>query len=392
MPGVLTGKGLASRTRAAAVFGVAATRLPVLLIGAIAVTIVGTVPPPAAEALWRVSTNEIANMLARWDTAFYYSIATQGYEWNPATFRHQNIVFFPFYPLLMRWGGAVLGGHPLAAGLIVSLVSFAGAMALVYRLAVLEVGEAPAWSAILLLSTFPYALYFSVVYTESLFLLLTVGAFYAMRRGHLMAAAMCGAAAGFTRPNGAWLALPLLLIALSAEYVESGEGASRIGRRTLAILAACAPLAGTAIYSGYLILRFGDALAWMHGQAAWGVPLLGRAPAPDPQRLPGEPIVKATEMVTWIGNMGAFAAAAAAILPVTRRFGPAYGAWIAVNVFPPVAAHLFISLGRFTSVLFPLFFWLAIRIPRPRLMQVVVGFAAGQALLAAWFFLWRPVV
>ena len=52
------------------------TRLPILLLGAIAVTIVGTVPPPAAEAVWRVSSHELTNMLARWDTFFYYSIAT----------------------------------------------------------------------------------------------------------------------------------------------------------------------------------------------------------------------------------------------------------------------------------------------------------------------------
>lgn len=389
---MLTGDQQASGTRAAVVFGLAATRLPVLLVGALAVTIVGTVPPPVAEALWRVSPNEITNMLARWDTAFYYTIATQGYQWHPEIFSHQNVAFFPFYPLLMEWGGVLLGGHPLIAGLIVSLFSFAAAMALVYRLAVLELGEAQAWKVILLLSTFPYALFFSVAYTESLFLFLTVGAFYAMRRGRLGAAALSGAAAGLTRPNGAWLVLPLLLIALSADGADGDGGSGQIARRWPAALAACAPLAGTAIYSGYLLLRFGDALAWMHGQAAWGFPLLGRPPAPDPLRLPGEPLIKATEVVTWIGNLGAFAAAAAAIFPVSRRFGAAYGLWIAVNIFPPVATHLFISLGRFTSVLFPLFFWLAIRIPGPRLMPVAAAFAAGQALLAAWFFLWRPVV
>ena len=56
-------------------------------------------------------------MLARWDTAFYHSIATAGYRWDPDVFQHDNIVFFPLYPLLMRWGGALLGGHPLLAGL-----------------------------------------------------------------------------------------------------------------------------------------------------------------------------------------------------------------------------------------------------------------------------------
>ena len=81
-----------------------------------------------------------------------------------------------------------------------------------------------------------------------------------------------------------------------------------------------------------------------------------------------------------------------AIRPISKTLGLAYGVWIAVNIFPPVAAHLFMSLGRFTSVLFPLFFWMAIRIPRERVPRVAGAFAAGQALLATWFFLWRPVV
>jgi hypothetical protein len=376
----------------AALVAVAATRLPVLLLGLAAVTIWGTVPPPAAEALWRVSANEASNMLARWDTAFYYSIATQGYQWNTASFTHQNVVFFPLYPLLMRWGGALVGGHPLVAGALISLGAFAGAQALLYRLAALEVGEAYAWPVILLVSTFPYALFFSMVYTESLFLLLTVGAFYAMRRGYFGAVAICGVATGLTRPNGFWLALPLLLLALSAGGPPAAGRSQPARRRALALLAAATPIVGTALYSAYLDLRFGDALAWMHGQAAWGLPLLGRPPAPDPPRLPGEAPIKLTEVVTWIGDFGALAAATAAIVPVARRFGVAYGVWIAVNVFPPVATHLFISLGRFTSVLFPLFFWMATQVPRRRLTPVAVAFGAGQALLAAWFFLWQPVV
>jgi hypothetical protein len=130
----------------------------------------------------------------------------------------------------------------------------------------------------------------------------------------------------------------------------------------------------------------------MHGQAAWGMPLLLRPPAPDPIRLPGEAAIKPIEVIVWIGNIAAFVAATLAIRPISRRFGLGYGVWIAVNVFPPVAAHLFISLGRFVSVLFPLFLWLAIRVPRERLMRVAGAFAACQALLAIWFFLWRPVV
>jgi hypothetical protein len=378
---------------ALAAIAVLGTRLPVLLVGALAVTLVGTVPPPAAEAIWRVSSHELTNMLARWDTFFYYTIATDGYSWDAAVFRHYNVVFFPLYPILMRWGGAALGGHPLAAGLIVSLAAYGGALVLLYRLALLELGDDYAWRVILLISTFPYALYFSVVYTESLFLLLTVGAFYAMRRGRLGWAALCGLAAGLTRPNGFWLALPMALLAVWPPDRDLPDARPRrpIGL-PLGLLVACVPAIGATIFSSYLQWRFGDALAWVHGQAAWGVPMLLRAGAPDPGKLPGEALIKPIEVITWIGNIAAFGAAAYAIRPVSRRLGLAYGVWIAVNIFPPVVAHLFLSLGRFTSVLFPVFFWMAIRIPRDKLLRVAGAFAVFQAVLAMWFFLWRPVV
>ena len=349
---------------AAAVLG---TRLPVLLLGALAVTIVGTVPPPAAEALWRVSPHELTNLLARWDTFFYYSIATGGYHWDPAIFRHENVVFFPLYPLLMRWGGARLGGHPLLAGLLVSLVAFAVAMVLLYRLAVLEVGEEYAGRVMLLLSDVSVrAVLFGGLHRIAV-PVLTVGAFYAMRRGRLGWAAVCGTGRR-TDPSERTLAgvaagaaaaadaggVMRLARARAASVVASDRAARRLraDRRHRSSPLSAVPLrrrAGLGPRSGGV------------GRAA-----VLRAVAPDPVRLPGEPVVKLTEVIGVCGDIAAFIAAAAAIRPVTRRFGVAYGAWIAVNLVPPVVAHLFISVGRFTSVLFPVFFWLAIRIPRER--------------------------
>jgi peptidoglycan/LPS O-acetylase OafA/YrhL len=51
-------------------------------------------------------------------------------------------------------------------------------------------------------------------------------------------------------------------------------------------------------------------------------------------------------------------------------------------------------MGRFTSVLFPLFVWLAWMLrhePRRRRL-VLIGCAAAQAIAAALFFSWRPLV
>ena len=375
------------------------TRVSILVLGALAVTLVGTIPAPTAEAFWRVSPHELVNLQARWDTYFYHQIATNGYDWDPSANLHQNVVFFPLYPLLMRWVGGWLGGHPLLAGTLISLAAFVGAMAVLYRLAVLELGEEKAWPVILLISTYPFALFFSAVYTESLFLLLTVTAFYAMRTRSLALAALSGLAAGFTRPNGFWLALPLLWIAVTARSDATDVDAgplprpwSRDRQRVAAVLVALAPIIGAALFSAFLHQRFGDALGWVHGQAAWGLQLLGRAPAPDPVRTAEDLRVKLSEVLVYAGDIGAFVWAAASIMPVARRVGVAYAIWITVNIFPPVAAHLFISLGRFTSILFPLFFLIALATPRERVGRVATAFAVCQAILAVGFFLWRPVV
>ena len=335
------------------------TRLPVLAIGGLAVWLVGTWPPPTSEALWRVSGNEIRNLLARWDTFWYYSIATEGYHWDAARFQHENVVFFPLYPLLMRWGGRLLGGHPLAAGLIVSLASFTGAVVLLYRLAVEDLGEAHAGPAILLLVTYPFALFYSAVYTESLFLFLTVGAFYAMRRDRVVTAAVLGLAAGLTRPNGCWLMLPLLWIAwertsgaiVPAPIVALGaaDRPGRGNRRCIRRISSC----DSATRSRGCTGRPRGACRSRCASARPTAVVFARAPSE-----------LYTDVLMWTLNIVAFVGAAAAIRPIYRRFGPPYALWVGFTIGPPVLTHLFMSLGRFTSVLFPLFFWLATVIPR----------------------------
>ncbi len=357
-----------------------------IAVGVAAVLLVGTSPPPTSEALWRVSQNEVANLLARWDTYWYYSIATEGYHWDASRFQHENVVFFPLYPLLMRWIGNAIGGHPLAGGLIVSLASFAGAIVLLYRLAAEELGRQYAGPVLLLVATYPFALFYSAVYTESLFLFLTVGAFYAMRRRRFAAAALFGLAAGLTRPNGLWLSFPLLWMAFDrrAETLP--------GRRRTAVVAALAPMAGAAAYSLYLLVRFGDALAWMRGQSAWGLPLALRIGAHDGIVFTRAPSEFYTDVMTWAFNIVAFGWAAASIKPIYRRFGAPYALWVGLNIVPPLLTHLFMSLGRFTAILFPLFWLLATTLPRPRLWRTAGWFAAIQAGFAVLFFLWRPVV
>jgi hypothetical protein len=361
------------------------TRLPILLIGAVAVTIVGTIPPPVWEGLWRVSPDELTNLLARWDTYWYYSIATQGYHWDPDVFARQNVAFFPLLPTLMHAGAALTGLDPLLVGLLINLAAFTLAMVILYRLAMIDLGEQRARWALILLAAYPFALFFSAVYTEALFLLAMVGAVYALRTRAWTWACLCGLAAGLLRPHGTLLVLPLAFMAWRPREPHS-TNQQRVG----AWLAALSPAVGTAIFVSYLQLRFGDGLAFLHAQRAWGLQLIGQASVVNPSIASQVNQDVLWRCLTGVG-LALCVVTIVACWDMTRRFEPAYGLLLAVIVIPAVLTHLLQSFGRYTAVAFPLFFWLAQRLPPRWLRIVAIVFAAGQGVLAALFFLWYVV-
>jgi hypothetical protein len=90
-------------------------------------------------------------------------------------------------------------------------------------------------------------------------------------------------------------------------------------------------------------------------------------------------------------NMLAALLALAAVWPVAMRVGIAYAAVIVVVMLPPIANGGWMSVGRFSSVLFPVFMWLAAAIPERQRNAWTVGFTAVQALNAALFYTWRPL-
>ena len=81
----------------------------------------------------------------------------------------------------------------------------------------------------------------------------------------------------------------------------------------------------------------------------------------------------------------------AAVWPVARRLGLAYGLFVVVNILPALANGGLLSAGRFSSVLFPAFIWLATVIPAPHRAGWIAVFAALQAFCAALFYTWRPL-
>jgi hypothetical protein len=336
--------------------------------------------------------SELQNLPLRWDAGWYLRIARDGYEFvagaGPA--EQQTIVFFPAFPLIVRAIALVFGntiGAYVLGGMVVSLVLFVLALAYFYRLSREDLSEEQSATAVWLLAVYPFALFYGAIYTESLFLLGTLGAFYHFRKGELARAAAWGLLVGLTRPNGFLLCVPLALIAVEARRRSSKPF------RLAHVLAAAMPIAGAVVYSAYVWRLTGDPLAWATGHAAWGRHYEGVTHLmADRYRYVssiGLPAYVGREPYDFLNGLGVVFVLAAA-WPVARRFSVAYAAFILINILPPLSTGL-MSTGRFSAVLFPAFLWLASAVPQRHRAGWIAAFAAMQAFTAALFYTWRPL-
>ncbi|MHB8491154.1 MAG: mannosyltransferase family protein, partial [Solirubrobacteraceae bacterium] len=129
---------------------------------------------------------------ARWDAAWYLLIAHAGYGPSLGSATAARSAFYPLYPLAIR--ALSLGGY-MAAGIVVSLLALGAALYLLHRLTALEVRAgslraanpaAPrevARAAVTVLAFSPMAFFLSAIYSESLYLALSLGVFWFARRG-----------------------------------------------------------------------------------------------------------------------------------------------------------------------------------------------------------------
>jgi hypothetical protein len=336
---------------------------------------------------------------ARWDTTWYVQIAQHGYADTT------HAAFFPLYPFVARAVGEPIGSA-LVGGLLVSLAAGVAALATLHRLALIELGERPARAAVWLLACFPAAFFLSAVYSESLFLALSLGAVLAARTQRWVVAAVLGALAAATRSAGLVLLVPLALLWWSYSPRRP---------RDLACALIAVP-AGTALFCAGLALAGLDGMAPFHAQEQWfrhfagpfGGVWDGVVAAVDGARqllsgsrtpvyftaAAGDPFVNAFH------NLELFASLLAVVPMVVgtlRRLPLAYGAYVvaalALPLSWPVGPQPLMSLPRFELVLFPLFLWLGWWAARGRGRLIVLGaaFLGLQTWAVAEFATWHWV-
>lgn len=363
---------------------VVTTRIPPVLIGLLAVATIGL----GAEVRYQAYASPWLNLPARWDAEWYSDIAAFGYSWDGDWARQQNVVFFPAFPMAARIVARLLGIHVLYAAWVVAFTAFAAAMVFFVRLARVYLDRRNASDAAWLLASYPFAIYYSAAYSESLFLLTMCGTFLAIHERRFRSAILWGLLAGLTRPNGWLLAGPIALLI----YTQVRPSQIRDWVRGAAV--AAAPVAGMLAFTLYLHLRFADGFAWLRGQAAWGRSYRGlHLFAGDRLSYVNEYGFSRYLTDAPFDALNTFAAllALGLIIPITRRLGPAYGALVAILVLPPLLIGGAMSMGRMTCVLFPMFIWLAATVPPAYRTGLLIAFATLQGLAATLFFTWRPL-
>ncbi len=342
---------------------VAAVAAAVWATGSLTILLLGVRGP--GRSLPRFADIPPIDMWIRWDAGWYQAIAELGYSGSST--EQSAAAFFPLYPLVLRPLSAVVDVFP--AGIFVTLVSGVGALVLFQAWARLRQGAQDGELALRFLLLWPFAYYlFGAVYSDALFLLLALGAFYSLEKDRLYLAVFLGALATATRPLAPALVTGLLVRQL--ERARQREGGIR-PRDFLPLLSA----AGLLLYMAFLHHRFGDALLWLHTQAGWG-----QTPGVASWlKLSFFREASAETLALGLAHAALILGLLAALWLVRRRLGLGYFAYGAIALcMPLLSSRDFIGLGRYSLACFPAFFALGeLTAKRPRLRRALylAGFA-----------------
>ncbi|HSL10695.1 MAG TPA: mannosyltransferase family protein [Actinomycetota bacterium] len=335
-------------------------------------------PPPSLEPGWHV----VFTGTQRQDAMWYLGLATDGYATDDA-----SAAFFPLYPSLIRALTWVPGVGPLAAALAISNAALLGSLVVFHALTRHELGDDTEFArrAVRYLAIFPTAFFFLAPYSESLFLLLCLLAFWWARGDRWGHAAAASILAALTRSPGI-----VLLVALAVEAIDRSrrDGRSPLPRLAAAAATALAPLGWFAWWQ----VRSGDFWAPLDAQRTWS----------RDASLPWETIVDAVwhawrYRTYWLLDVIVVVLAIVGVMLAIRRIRPAYlvfaGSSILLPLLVPFPDRPLLSMPRFVAVVFPVAWGYASAVDRQWVPDALVTgtFTAGYALMAALFVAWLYV-
>ena len=151
----------------------------------------------------------------RWDSNHYIFLADKWYT-NQGDDR-LLIVFFPLYSILIKFV-KIFVPNTIVSGILVSNICLIFTCFYLVKLVEPDYGQETGFRVVKYLLIYPFSFFLSIVFTESLFLMLLVMFFYYMRKKDWLLAGFLGFFASLSRLYGI-----LLLVPACAEVVLSSE-------------------------------------------------------------------------------------------------------------------------------------------------------------------------
>ena len=138
------------------------------------------------------------------DGRFYVYLAKEWYSSGDVA-----CAFYPLFPFLIRITTTILGCNAFASALLLSNAFSIGGSFVFYRFVSSKYGERIALTSLCLLLAFPGAICFGLIYTEALFLLLSMLLFVGLYERRTWLVCLSGFLTPLTRPVEILLVLPL---------------------------------------------------------------------------------------------------------------------------------------------------------------------------------------
>lgn len=284
----------------------------------------------------------LATHFATWDGAHYLFLSEEGYQRGSA-----SCAFYPLWPYLIRAGSWLTFGNHFIAGILLANVLSLAAVLVFHYFVERHHGRSTANGSAALLLVYPGAIFFSFIYTESLFLLLVVLFFLCLFQERYVWVAVIGFFLPLTKAVGVFCIFPLLL----QLWLQRA--------RWRAYLAYYGPLLGYAAYFGIMYGTTGNALEGFEAQRFYpNQPSIANifdvpgflAHLFMPLRLHG--------MLDSALDRGLFLLLLACLYPIWK-LNKVYFVYACFIGLVPAASSWFLSYTRNVMMCFPLFIVLA---------------------------------
>lgn len=234
----------------------------------------------------------VSKMCSIWDNNWYYGVIYDGYPNEPTGHAEGNAAAWAFFPLdaiLIRIFSINGRFDYRTTGFILNNLFFLAGVLASYKYILLTRKDANlALIYILLMSFGPYCFYFSCLYTESLFMLLTICVFIEMQQEHYIRMGIFGLLLSGCRATGIFVVFSVLIFIIK-KHISKKSRFLEFLKDTMTnkslLIGTCMIPAGLFLYMFYLYKLTGDSLAFAHIELAWGreakafelIPFIGKS-------------------------------------------------------------------------------------------------------------------